>query len=164
MTQNHNKFITHLTHSAEAVWLAARYLHSMGLTVVVNRTDYADTASEWKDYADNGDLEIITKSGRRERIEVKMLSASFHNQRTWPFPDFIVCEKDSFDRAEIKPYAYWIMSGDCVAVAIVRSSSASSWKVVRRKDSRYKDVWQEFYTCPLDQVEFKILNNLYILR
>ena len=40
-------------------------------------------------------------------------------------------------------------------MGIVNTRTYLDWGVVSRKDSRYKDVTQEFYTCPLNKIQWE---------
>jgi hypothetical protein len=100
-------------------------------------------------HVDNGDLYI------NMRVEVKTLGITFTNRADWKFGDkFIVCAKHSFDNAKPKPYAYIIQSADLKHIAVVNSSTCKQWYTEARKDSRYEDVTQDFYLCPIDLVKF----------
>jgi hypothetical protein len=100
-------------------------------------------------HVDNGDLYI------NMRVEVKTLGITFTNRADWKFGDkFIVCAKHSFDNAKPKPYAYIIQSADLKHIAVVHSATCKQWYSEARKDSRYEDVTQDFYLCPIDLVKF----------
>lgn len=149
MTDNHKKFLTHLDDSQSAVWLVAEWLNNRGYDVTINATKKAPSHDDWKNYADNGDLEI------KQRIEVKHLSAEFTCMDDWPFGNkFIVCAKHAFDRAKPKPYAYIILNNKKTHMALVMGATSNSWFSEIRKDSRYNQVDQEFYFCPINEVKF----------
>lgn len=146
---NHAKFLSHLAASDAAVWLVARWLGSGGQSVRIPPTAKAPTREEWDGYVDGGDLFL------EKRVEVKHLSVSFTNRKDWPFKDkFIVCAKHSFDRASPKPYVYVILNQAKTHAAVVKGDTHKYWQVGTRKDSRYDNVEQEFYLCPMDQVQF----------
>lgn len=126
------------------MWLNAR-----GYTVGVPPMEYAPTDSDWLEYVDEGDLSILM------RVEVKQRSLEFTCRADWPFPDgFIVCSRNSFDRAKPKPYAYVILNRAGTHAAFVLGSSRTRWWIERRKDSRYQTIEQEFYFAPLEAVSF----------
>ena len=144
MADNHTKFLEHLKESKTAVWVVARWLSERGYSVKINPTPVADKHENWESYADNGDIEI------NQRVEIKEVSQTFTSTADWPFgTEFIVCARHSFDRATPKPFAYIILSKCNKYAAIVMVSTHKYWYVERRKDSRYEDVSQEFYFCPL---------------
>lgn len=156
MTTNHQKFTTHLAASVDAVWIAAKWLHSLGVDVLVKATHVAPDASKWEQYADSGDLEIISKRGNKKRVEVKQLSVNFTGPDDWPYKnEFIVCEANSFKRADPKPYAYLILSADGSTVAIVHSDTANFWSKVKRQDRRYEKIEQTFFLCPIEIITWK---------
>lgn len=149
MKENHQRFLKHLAASNDGVWRVAQWLQQKGYPVTVNPMTQAKTRAEWKDHRDEGDLTVAM------RVEVKHLSAQFTCMNDWPFKDkFIVCARHSYDQAKQKPYAYVCMNRDKTHAAIVPGSTRSKWYVEERQDRRYEGVTQEFYLCPLDQIEF----------
>ncbi len=115
----------------------------------VNAAPKAEKRSEWKNYADQGDIEIS------QRVEIKQLSAQFTGPDDWPFkPKFIVCAKHSWDRSVPKPYAYIVLSKDGMNAGIVMGHTNSEWTVEERTDTRYKNVKQEFYFCPMEHIKW----------
>jgi len=153
---NHLAFQQHLRQSGDIVWFVARWLWSQGNTVTVNKMVIAPKHKQWKAYADHGDLEIV-KDGYKQRVEVKGLKVSFTGARDWPYPDFIVCAKHSFDHANPKPAFYIIVGADRRALAVVDTKNVTKWGIVTRIDSRYHKVEQDFYTCPLDKIHWRRL-------
>ena len=132
-----------------AVWTVAQYLSERGNHVRVNAAGAAPEASQWKDYVDVGDLEICL------RVEVKKLSANFTGLDDWPFRnEFIVCAKHAYDKATPKPFGFFFLSANNTHAAVVKAATAPSWTVKVRKDSRYEDVEQEFYFCPIQRVSW----------
>ena len=143
------KFLTHLDASTDGVLSAARWLNKRGYNVTIPPTSYAESYEDRLNHTDGGDLFINL------RIEVKTLGITFSGRHDWKFGDkFIVCAKHSFDNAKPKPYGYIIQSADLQHLAIVNSNTFKHWYVEQRKDSRYEDVTQNFYLCPIDLVKF----------
>ena len=128
------------------VQLAADWLTRRGHAVTLPAVRVTPDPSKQEEYADEGDLYI------QQRIEVKHLSAQFTGRQDWPFKDFIVCAKHSFDNAFPKPHAYIILSKDLCHVAVVMAANHKSWTVSERTDKRYDNIKQDFYFSPLDQV------------
>lgn len=153
VTENHKRFLEHLSGSLDAVWVVAKWLQSSGYAVTVNPIKKAPSADQWKEYVDGGDLEI------RQRVEIKHISRNFTGRQDWAFgDDFIVCARHSYDNAKPKPYAYIVVSGDYKACAIVPASTAQQWRVDKRGDSRYSGNYsQEFYFCPIELVQWRSL-------
>jgi hypothetical protein len=151
MTTNHQRFTEHLEASTAAVWIAAKWLHSKGLTVTVNRTEVAPDAGQWREYVDEGDIEVTGKTGKRYRVEVKGLGVNFSGPEDWPFDsEFIVCGKNSHERAEPKPYAYLILSKDLLSMAVVYTDTERFWREKVKQDHRYEKLQQAFLLCPLE--------------
>lgn len=134
----------------------ARWLWSQGYTVSIPKMDIAPEHDQWREYKDNGDL-FITKNGYKQRVEVKGLKVTFMGKRDWPYPDFIVCAKHSFDNAKPKPAYYIIVSADKRALAVVDTRMSKFWKVINRDDSRYYKVAQDFYICPMEYVHWRLV-------
>jgi|TARA_R110000744_G_C18997452_1_gene521367 hypothetical protein len=153
MNSNHSKFLKHLDNSSEAVFIVAKYLYLKGLDVRINALKKAKKHSDWKKYKDDGDLFIFNKN-KSYRIEVKGLSCDFTNKNDWSFKDFIVCAKHSFDNSNPKPYAYFILNKKRTHCAIVKEKTSGIWNIVQRKDNRYQNIVQEFYTCDLSKIEW----------
>lgn len=153
MEENHKKFLEHLENSTESVFIVARYLHKKGLDVKIKAVQKAKKHEEWKQYKDDGDI-FVYKNGIPYRIEVKGLSCNFTSDKDWKFKDFIVCAKHSYDSADPIPFSYMILNKDKTHIAIVKTTSYPLWDVVVRIDSRYENVKQEFYTCPVKNIEW----------
>ena len=143
------RFVKHLSESHEGVISAANWLNSLGYSVTIPPSTVSDSYENRMKHVDNGDLYI------NMRIEVKTLGITFTSRADWKFGDkFIVCAKHSFDNAKPKPYAYIIQSADLKHIAVVHTHTFKQWYSEKRKDSRYEDVTQDFYLCPIDLVRF----------
>jgi hypothetical protein len=151
---DHGRFIKHLNESSKAVFKVAYYLHQKGLDVNIPAIRRCKSHSEWKEYKDDGDL-FISKGGKDYRIEVKARSSDFTDGTDWRYDDFFVCASHSYDMAEKKPYAYFILNKNRTHVAIINSDTHSSWNVVKKKDRRYENMVQSFYTCPLGLIKWE---------
>jgi hypothetical protein len=155
---NFEKFMSHLDASFDPVWFVARWLWNEGYTVTIPLVRKAPSHSEWRKYVDNGDILIPTSDGNFLRIEVKQSSRYFSSLDDWPFPEFFVCAKHSYDIAIPKPAFYLILSSDKKVMAVVNvEKTVSKWTVTRKQDRRYDNVIQPFYICPLDLITWKIL-------
>ena len=121
----------------------------MGYPVSIPPTFVAPSHEEREEYADDGDLYV------GQRVEVKRLGVEFTGRADWPFGSkFIVCAKHSFDRAKPKPYRYYYLNKSETHAAIVMGSSHKSWYCETKKDSRYEDMVQDCYMCPMHLVKF----------
>ena len=147
--RDYQRFLNHLDESHMGVFCAARWLSNRGYAVSIQPTTTAEHYSDRMDHVDSGDLYISM------RVEVKTLSVNFTCKEDWPFGEkFIVCAKHSFDNARPKPYGYIIQSADLKHAAVVSASTFKQWYSEPRRDSRYEDMTQNFYLCPLDVVKF----------
>ena len=151
---DHARFIKHLDESSKAVFVVAYYLHELGMDLRIDAIRRCASHAEWKKFKDDGDL-FILRDGNELRIEVKGSSRSFTKASDWMFPSFFVCAKHSYDLAEKKPYAYFILNAERTHAAIVNTDTHSKWEVVTKKDYRYENMVQQFYTCPIELVKWK---------
>lgn len=145
-------FIERFNASGKAEWLIAVWLLSRGNEVRVPnkhlRKDWADRLN----HADEGDLILNGK-----RCEVKGLTRHLVCGN-WPFSYALVCSKWSYDKAETKPFFYFLVSGDqsCVAVVdVVRTRP--HWKVVSQQDFERGETYDAYSIDPslLDWYELK---------
>lgn len=155
--QNHERFLHHLEQSDSAVWFAAKILSRAGNTITIKPTKKAKKRRDWKKNIDNGDLLIqLPGSDKLERVEVKKLGVNFSGPGTWPFRDkFIVCAKHSWDALSQKPLIYMIISNDLSCIAVVKGATSGEWRTAERSDSRYVDIKQQFYFCPIKLVVWR---------
>lgn len=154
MEENHRKFLEHLRASDSTVDMIAGWLRRKGFETVRKPATEAPTRDQWESHADKGDLYVL------KRIEVKRLSVDFTCLEDWPYgPKFIVCARHSFDLANPKPASYVIVNSHGTHAAVVDSRDSGNWYSEWRRDSRYKDVAQEFYLSPLKLVKFIKLEN-----
>ena len=157
-TENHKKFTEHLKESTKALFIVAHYFHHHGFTIRINGQKCSPTASSHEEYADDGDLFIQTKDDEKKwiRIEVKGLNAEFTNLNDWPFKNFMVCAKHSYDKTlPDPPTCYYILNKTRTHAALVKTNTFDHWFTKTVKDGRYKNVSQEFYHCPLDKIEWR---------
>tara|TARA_R100001198_G_scaffold21690_1_gene10976 strand:+ start:96 stop:581 length:486 start_codon:yes stop_codon:yes gene_type:complete len=155
-TENHKKFTEHLKESTKALFIVAHYFHHHGFTIRINGQKCSPTASSHEKYADDGDLFIQTKDDEWIRIEVKGLNAEFTNLNDWPFKNFMVCAKHSYDKTlPDPPTCYYILNKTRTHAALVKTNTFDHWFTKTVKDGRYENVSQEFYHCPLDKIEWR---------
>ena len=154
MTENHKKFTEHLKESTKALFIVAHYFHHHGYNIRINGQKCSPKASSHKEYADDGDLFIQAKDYKWIRIEVKGLNAEFTNLNDWPFKNFMVCAKHSYDKTlPNPPSSYWILDKTRTYAAIVKTDTFNHWFTKTTKCGNYCNVSQEFYYCPLDKIK-----------
>lgn len=160
---NHNLFLAHLEASEKPRKRVAQLFRESGFTVRQSKLRKAPRHADWRGFVDHGDLFVSLDGTRWLRIEIKHLSRYFTDIENWPFPDFIVCAKHSFDEAAPKPHAYLILNRRMTHAAIVFGSQRREWTITRRNDSRYSNIQQEFYVCEPSQVKAWVeLTNMVI--
>lgn len=141
-------FVEDLARSREAVEVAARWLGSLGLPVIVHPTFVRPSADRMAEYADGGDLGIV------QRVEVKRRSLAFTSADDYPFDTVFVDARHCFDRARPKPYAYLILNRDMsCAIRVDVRATIGSWQVVEGLD-RSKGRDRAWYACPKSLVQF----------
>ena len=126
LTENHKKFTEHLKESTKALFIVAHYFHHHGFSIHINGQKCSPKASSHKEYADDGDLFIQTKDDEQKwvRIEVKGLTTDFTNSEDWPFQNFIVCAKHSYDKTlPNPPSSYYILNKTRTHAAIVKTNT-----------------------------------------
>ena len=155
--ENHKKFQEHLKESTKALFIVAHYFHHHGYTIRINGQKCSPTASSHKEYVDDGDLFIQMKDDQEKwvRIEVKGLNTEFTNSKDWPFKNFMVCAKHSYDKTlPNPPSCYYILNKTRTYAAIVKTDTFDDWITKTVKCGNYKNVSQEFYHCPLDKIKW----------
>lgn len=153
MKDNLRKFLNHLDRSSIGVFTVALYFYNKGIDVRIGGLRKCTSEDDYMDFVDDGDM-FIYKNNKSYRIEVKNLSAQFTSKEDWPFKDFIVCAKKSYDHASPKPSAYMILNKERTHMAVVKGSTCNHWGVVRRTDNRYNNYSQDFYICDLDLIKW----------
>lgn len=144
----HDGFIDRLKKSERARWYVAQWLSSWGYPVTLPPNRCAPSAKEWKEYVDQGDIQVgfVVEAKQRPRIH-------FTCAQDFPFDSIIVCGRNAFDRADPKPFFHVILNDTMTHAGIVYSNSAEKWWVKRLKCAE-TGLIQDFYLAPLDSVEF----------
>ena len=142
-------FIEDLRKSKEAVAVAAKWLSGLGYPVVVRPVFERGSATEMKEFSDDGDLEIM------QRVEVKRRHClTFTSKSDFPYQTVIVDACHCYDKAKPKPYAYLILNRDMTSAFVVNVRDPfTSWTRVEKRD-RFKGRLRSFYECPVDLVSF----------
>jgi hypothetical protein len=138
-------FKADIKESERAVWLVARWLHSLGKHVTVRALEVRPTVEEIEDYGDHGDLEVIL------RYEVKRRSLAFTGAADFPFPSVIVDSVRKWDKAHPKPHLYVIVNTAGTVAAIVEGGTAPKWET-ETLPIRNRPI--PVYVCPIAYVKF----------
>ena len=156
---NHQRFLLHLDRSQDALFVVARHLYRQGNSLKMDGVRKRPKSADPKDFADNGDIYIQPENEFDwQRIEVKGLSVDFTNANDWPYKSkFLVCAKHSYDDAEPKPNRYYILNKAKTHAAIVDGKTSILWTVESRADSRYINLKQDFYLCPMEIIKWQKL-------
>jgi hypothetical protein len=140
-------FLADLRESRTAVGVVADWLVGRGHPVIVHPTFERPTAAQWRDYTDDGDLDIV------HRVEVKRRTFPFTCREDYPYPTVFVDNARRFDAKRPTPFAYVLVSEALDAVAIVLCHTRSHWtrsKQYARNGHRHMEV----YECPFEHVTF----------
>jgi hypothetical protein len=158
---NHEIFKKRLIESEKARWVTGFKLSQAGYDVRLPALKVAETRDKWQDNSDNGDIFIEGKGLTEEKIvEAKRLRQRFTGSADWPFgKDFIVCSKNSFDRADPKPWFYVIWSEDWGAFALAYVDDKEHWRVESRTDAELGEE-AEYYFTPIHLVKWKKFDKL----
>jgi hypothetical protein len=150
-------FINDLRESKRAVEVVANLIRSFGKNVNVFPVKERPSVEEMGSYSDNGDLEIIEDEKENKRIEVKQRkSLKFNNLNDFPYKTIIVDVCHTFDKADPKPYAYFILNNAMTTALVINTNSSIYWKKVSKMD-KFKNRIRDFYECPIEYIkEFKI--------
>lgn len=148
---NWSHFKSELAQSHETVYSVAHWLTGKGYSVTLPPRSVADKAGDWKDHADSGDLQLHL------RLEVKRRQIDFTCAADFPYDDIMVVEKKAYDRANPKPFTYYLMNRAGTHAAVVRTATADRWKLRRVKDRRRTNYEQDVYHCPKELVSFQKL-------
>jgi len=148
-----NKFVERFNASHDAVEHTVKWLKSLGVkNIRVPKSKLAPSHSQWKKYTDDGDLFVGSK-----RLEVKGMMAKQYWFTAWhefPYTNWTVCAKHSYDRANPKPYAYLMWNNKRTHVAIIKTDTYKWWKTIEIKDPNYPTA-QELYVVSPTLVEVK---------
>jgi hypothetical protein len=121
--------------SHEVVEMIAMMLLRQGLLVQILPQELAPSFEARHQYADNGDLKIIT-DGKELICEVKGSGVEFKDGKH-PFKSALLCNQWSFDKADPKPSYYFIVDKSRKNVAIFNvRKHASKMKLVTVTDKK----------------------------
>lgn len=149
------KFHAHLSESESARRFVYEWLKSEGYNVLMPRHTVTDTYRNRMRHRDGGDLIIMPST----RIEVKKRGVKFTSEDDFPYPDFIVCQKHSWDLAPKKPFCYIILNNEKTHAAVAFGKDVREWSVRTITDRRYENYTREYYISPLGQIVFGPVTN-----
>ena len=116
----------------------------------------AKTLANARACRDDGDILLLTEP-RDLRVEAKWLeSTAFTGLEDYPWVEFMICEKRSFDPANPKPDFYIIMEKFKRAVGIVDVNTTRKYWYWKHKvdKSRMEDGERPYYHCTLNHVKW----------
>ena len=148
---NQRNFINSLRGSKPAVRMMAGYFAERGHDVEEPATSESPRREDWAKQVDRGDLFV-----NGQRVEVKHWpERTFTCARDFPFKRLMICNKLSWNRADPKPVAYYIVNAPMTHAAIVLPKTRPHWELKTWVDKRYVGVLdQECYTVGLEHVIF----------
>lgn len=148
--ESFENFINNVKNSEPSVIAVGEWLHKMGYHIDVPESKYAKSPEELKLYTDDGDLLVD-----EHRVEVKHLTSYWTCKEDYPYPVFMIGNKEAFERAkrrEIMPTVYLIFNKDMTHVVLVSTDFHEDWETMEDvPDYRY-DFLEDKYVTSLDRV------------
>jgi len=146
---NGPSFPERLEKSHEAVNATLFLLSDRGHRITLPPTHLRPSRSQWKEYTDNGDLEISF------RIEVKhRTDLSFSSAETFPYETVIVNEVRKVEKYKVAPIWYFIWNSDLSFYAFIDAKKTRKhWTKTTRYDHKSEKECV-FYECPKKYVRF----------
>src|SRR5262245_3268698 len=134
---DHEQFKERLARSEKAVGMVGRWFRSHGHWVQYPPRSVARTYQERHDHIDCGDLFVRRQiSEPWLKMDVKQYGKDFTCREDWPYPGgaqghLLICSTASFDRADPKPYAYYILNTSGTHAAIVNvGETREHWYII----------------------------------
>ena len=141
LKQTHQGFLAALEKSQQSVCAVAVYLTRLGQTIQMNGLQKAPTPQQRDAFRDLGDLHIL------KRLEVKQRTIDWTCRYDYPFSDFLVTGKSSFDQGE-KPLGFIILNRAGTHAAMINCDTRHQWSV--RSVRHPRDTEAETYVCDLN--------------
>ena len=140
--QNRTRFAARLQSSRPSVAAVAAYLFKeTDFNILIQQPKMTPNYQSRMKYADQGDIELFKQhEDHREthRVEVKQSSREFLCLDEFPFNMVTVCEVQSFERAEPKPAAWFIVNSTVNGAIIVRHKTYRDWQKWAYQTTNYK--------------------------
>jgi hypothetical protein len=152
--ETHKDFLLRIGKSRGPEYLIQLHLRRLGYYFYIPPIREAKSYKDRADFKDEGDCFIKRGNSRFSRIEVKGLSINFNRFGTdWPYRDFIICRKSSYDfakkdKSQITPFAYFVVSADYMALAMVKTSSYDKWTYREVSDVKSGEKYQGYIAPP----------------
>jgi len=149
----HPQFLRKLRMSHADVDIICRVCRRRGLWAISPPIFEAKTQADAKDCADHGDFFALgVKAGRIEvqKFEVKGLEYDFTSIDDWPFRhlnQIYVCPAANYDRAEIKPHAFFYLNKARTHFALLRTDTYKTWWIQDVISKDYHGIPIPTYTC-----------------
>lgn len=147
--QNDPHFERDLKESMIHVEKVAKMFNDRGIRTTTPDTKIRPTEEQMRDFTDNGDLWVHPPCGGSPlKIECKQRKFNFDSVESFPYPDVMVSNCHTHDRANPKPAFYVITDHDVQCVLVVPVSTFEQWT---RRDNvwdRFKKRYRNFYNAP----------------
>ena len=139
-----------LLFSSESVERIRCWLENRGYLVEVPELVVRPDEKVMSEYSDDGDLLVSGgKIGEQVRIEVKhRVDMEFTSLDDFPYSSIIVDVCHAWDKADPKPYAYFILNKDMTAAIYVHGTTSERWMKKELWD-RKRNRFRKFYMCSL---------------
>lgn len=137
--------------SRENQYLVAGALAKQGYFVRIIPSLLRPTVEEWREYVDDGDLELT------QRIELKhRRDIDFHSVEDYPFPTVIVDEVRKADlKHRVTLFGYMILNASLTGYLFIPRSTRAEWILEELTDS-HDDTprRKKYYLCPRELVKY----------
>jgi len=150
MTLSHAAFNERLDDSHPAVERIADWMSSLGKPVKIQPTKKADNFLDAQRLRDDGDIKILSTG---EMIEVKHQTTVWTDEKSYPYSSIIVSNKNSVDKNRGNVVVYIILNKDMTHAAMVPFATSEHWFLKKKKPGN-TGVYEMFYLCPLEYVQF----------
>lgn len=148
----HEIFKAWLAYSRRGVGVVVPVLTAKGFDVHVPKDLVAEKFEDRMDYRDSGDIKA-TYNGEEMTFEVKRIGITFR-KGNWRFnKEFILDDRYKFDHKETKIRAYYVVSDDLQAYAVVQNKNFKH-RTVKKIPDPLTGVLTDFYIVDPCYVDF----------
>jgi hypothetical protein len=151
LDETNGSFVADLKESDRYVRIVATWLDSLGYKTDVHGLRIRPDPEVRAQYADDGDLTVVV-NGESERCEVKHRRLDFTSHKEFPFFTVLVDVAHSWDNADPKPLAYFILNRSCTHAFVIHAETQHQWERRRRYDSHI-DRTRWYVECPKDRCD-----------
>jgi hypothetical protein len=144
------QFKQRMLHSCVAVNTVCDWLSKRGYDAEPLPFEVAPDHSQWKEYADDGDIRIRIR-GRNYRYEVKHRKLKFDSIASYPYESIIVDERYKIEKPhELPLWGYGIVNADRSCMISIPAATERLW-FDRVMFDRHYQTNRTFTHCPINK-------------